>query len=63
MNLWQVGVVAQRRLARGIRLNVPEAVALIAGVLLEMMRDGKSVEELMEVGRRLLGKRQVSNLG
>ena len=55
--------MAQRRLARGIRLNVPEAVALIAGVLLEMMRDGKSVEELMEVGRRLLGKRQVSNLG
>lgn len=51
--------MAQRRLARGVKLNVAEAVGLIASVLLEMMRDGKTVEELMEVGRKLLGKRQV----
>ncbi len=50
------GVVAQKRLARGVRLNYPEAVALIATQLLELIRDGKSVAELMDLGRRLLGR-------
>src|ERR1700733_13423291 len=49
------GVVAQKRLARGLRLNYPEAVALIATQLLELIRDGRSVAELMDVGRRILG--------
>src|SRR5262244_2234165 len=53
------GFLAQKRLARGLRLNYPEAVALIATQLLELIRDGKSVAELMDVGRRLLGRRQV----
>jgi urease subunit gamma/beta len=53
------GFLAQKRLARGLRLNVPEAVALIATQLLELIRDGKSVAELMDVGRRMLGRRQV----
>src|SRR5579863_8502082 len=53
------GVLAQKRLARGLRLNVPEAVALLATQLLELIRDGKSVADLMDVGRRLLGRRQV----
>lgn len=53
------GVVAQKRLARGLRLNYPESVALIATQLLEWIRDGKSVAELMDVGRRVLGRRQV----
>ena len=53
------GTVAQKRLARGLRLGYPEAVALIATVLLELIRDGRSVAELMDVGRRLLGRRQV----
>ncbi len=53
------GSLAQRRLARGLRLNVPEAVALIATQLLELIRDGKSVAELMDIGRRILGRRQV----
>jgi urease subunit gamma/beta len=53
------GTVAQKRLARGLRLSYPEAVALIATVLLELIRDGRSVAELMDVGRRLLGQRQV----
>lgn len=58
--LMNVGVLAQRRLARGLRLNHPEAVGLIATVVLELIRDGKhSVRELMEVGRTLLGTRQV----
>jgi urease subunit gamma/beta len=53
------GSVAQKRLARGLRLSYPEAVALIATVLLELIRDGRGVAELMGVGRRLLGHRQV----
>jgi urease subunit gamma/beta len=53
------GFLAQKRLARGLRLSVPEAVALIATQLLELIRDGKSVAELMDVGRRMLGRRQV----
>jgi urease subunit gamma/beta len=50
------GVLAQKRLARGLRLNYPEAIALIATQLLELIRDGRSVAELMDVGRRILGR-------
>ena len=53
------GVVAQKRLARGLRLNYPEAVALIATQVLELIRDGRSVAELMDVGRRILGRSHV----
>jgi urease subunit gamma/beta len=53
------GVVAQKRLARGLRLSYPEAVALIATVLLERIRDGAGVAELMDEGRSLLGRAQV----
>src|SRR3954470_11734865 len=53
------GVLAQKRLARGLRLNYPEAVALIATQLLELIREGRSVAELMDVGRRILGRNQV----
>ncbi|WP_437765009.1 urease subunit gamma [Sorangium sp. So ce281] len=53
------GFLAQKRLARGVRLNYPEAVALIATQILELIRDGRSVAELMDVGRRLLGRAQV----
>lgn len=57
--LHQAGFLAQKRLARGVRLNHPESVALIATVLLELIRDGKSVAELMEIGKTLLGRAQV----
>ena len=57
--LHQAGVVAQKRLARGLKLNYPEAVALIATQLLEFIRDGKNVAELMDLGRRFLGTHQV----
>ena len=57
--LHQAGFLAQKRLARGLRLNYPEAVALIATQILELIRDGRSVAELMDLGRRLLGRRQV----
>lgn len=54
------GFLAQKRLARGLRLNYPEAVALLATQLLELIRDGdRSVADLMDVGRRILGKKQV----
>jgi urease subunit gamma/beta len=57
--LHQAGFLAQKRLARGLALNYPESVALIATQLLEFIRDGKSVAELMDLGRQLLGINQV----
>lgn len=59
LTLHQVGSLAQKRLARGLRLNHPEAVGLIATVVLELVRDGHSVSELMALGATLLGRRQV----
>jgi urease subunit gamma/beta len=57
--LHNAGFLAQKRLARGQRLNHPEAVALIATQILEFIRDGKSVADLMDLGRQLLGRNQV----
>ena len=57
--LHNAGFLAQKRLARGLRLNYPEAVALIATQVLEFIRDGRRVADCMDVGRRLLGRRQV----
>ncbi|KAF9048781.1 urease [Panaeolus papilionaceus] len=58
--LHQAGFLAQKRLARGVRLNKTETVALIASVLQERIRDGThSVAELMQHGRTLLGRRHV----
>ncbi|MDP9035951.1 MAG: urease subunit gamma [Myxococcota bacterium] len=55
------GVVAQKRLARGLRLNYPEAVALLATQILELIRDGHSVAGLMDLGKRILGRVHVMN--
>lgn len=58
--LHQVGFLAQKRLARGLRLNHTETVALIASQLAEFIRDGRhSVADLMDLGKQLLGRRQV----
>lgn len=57
--LHQAGVLAQKRLARGLRLNYVEAVSLIATQLLELIRDGRSVAELMDLGRTILGRADV----
>ena len=59
LKLHQAGFLAQKRLARGLKLNYPESVALIATQLLEFIRDGKSVADLMNLGRQLLGTAQV----
>ena len=52
-------MVAARRLERGVRLNYPEAVALITDYLLEGARDGRSVAELMRDGATVLNRAQV----
>lgn len=57
--LHNAGFVAQKRLARGCKLNQPESVALIATVVMELIRDGKRVAECMDFGRQMLGRRQV----
>ena len=52
-------MVARRRLERGVRLNHPEAVALIADAVVEGARDGRSVADLMAEGGRILVRDQV----
>jgi urease subunit gamma len=51
--------LARERRARGLRLNYPEAVALITSFLLEGARDGRSVVDLMSAGREVLGRDDV----
>lgn len=52
-------IVARRRLERGVRLNHPEAIALISDFVVEGARDGRSVADLMEHGARVLTREQV----
>jgi urease subunit gamma len=52
-------IVARRRLERGVKLNHPEAVALITDFVLEGARDGRTVSELMEAGAHVVGRGQV----
>ncbi|KAF4302369.1 urease [Botryosphaeria dothidea] len=56
----QLGLLAQRRLARGVKLNHAEATALIANNLQELVRDGRhTVADLMSIGKTMLGRRHV----
>ena len=57
--LFTAALLAERRLARGLQLNYPEAVAYISAAILEGARDGKTVAQLMEAGRHLLTRAQV----
>ena len=57
--LHQAGFVAQKRFARGLLLNYPEAVALLSTQLLELIREGYSVAALMDIGRSILGRTDV----
>ena len=52
-------IVARRRLERGVKLNHPESVALIADFVLEGARDGRSVSDLMQAGAKVLTRAQV----
>ena len=51
--------VARKRLGRGLKLNYPEAVAIISDFVLEGARDGKSVADLMEAGGTVINRNQV----
>ncbi|GGC20973.1 urease subunit gamma [Pseudoduganella buxea] len=57
--IFTAGLLAERRLARGLKLNHPESVALISAALLEGARDGKTVAQLMSEGTRILRRDQV----
>ena len=57
--IFTAGLVAERRLARVVKLNYPEAMAYISAALLEGARDGKTVAELMHFGTTLLSRDQV----
>ena len=57
--IFTAALLAERRLQRGLKLNYPEAIALISAAIMEGARDGKSVAELMEAGREVLQADQV----
>ena len=57
--VFTAGLLAERRLTRGIKLNYPEAVAYISAAILEGARDGKSVADLMSYGAKLLKREDV----
>ena len=57
--LFTAGLVAERRLAKGLKLNYPEAVALILRAIMEGAREGKTVAQLMSEGRTVLTAEQV----
>jgi urease subunit gamma len=57
--IFTAGLVAERRRARGLRLNYPEAVAYISAAVMEGARDGRTVAELMQFGATLLRRDEV----
>ena len=52
-------IVARKRLERGVKLNHPEAIALITDFVVEGARDGRTVSDLMEAGAHVVGREQV----
>ncbi|MBN8414313.1 urease subunit gamma [Halomonas denitrificans] len=57
--LFTAGLVAERRRAKGLKLNYPEAVALISCEIMEGAREGRSVAEMMSYGKQILGRDDV----
>lgn len=57
--LFTAALLAERRLARGLKLNYPEAIALISMEIIEGARDGRTVAELMAHGKTILSREQV----
>lgn len=57
--IYQVAELARRRKARGVKLNFPESIALISEALLEAARDGRSVADVIELGKQVLTRDDV----
>jgi len=57
--VFTAALLAERRLARGVKLNYPEAIALITAAILEGARDGRTVADLMSFGTTVLRREQV----
>ena len=57
--LFTAALVAERRKARGVKLNYPESIALISAAILEGARDGLTVTQLMNLGRKVLTRNDV----
>ena len=57
--IFTAALLAERRKAKGLKLNYPEAVALISAEIMEGAREGRSVAELMDYGRTLLSREEV----
>ncbi|HXX84246.1 MAG TPA: urease subunit gamma [Casimicrobiaceae bacterium] len=57
--IFTAALLAERRLARGLKLNYPEAVAYLSAAIMEGARDGRTVAELMSHGTKLLARSQV----
>lgn len=57
--IFTAALLAERRKARGLKLNYPESVALISAAVMEGARDGKTVAQLMSEGRNVLGRSEV----
>ncbi|WP_331828625.1 urease subunit gamma [Candidatus Blochmannia sp. SNP] len=57
--LFTAALLAERRRNRGLKLNYPEAIALISSVILEGAREGKNVAELMDIGKNILTRDDV----
>jgi urease subunit gamma len=57
--IYMAAQLAKERRGRGLKLNYPEAVALITAAVLEGIRDGKRVSQLMEMGRKILSRDDV----
>lgn len=59
LTLLTIGLIAERRLNKGLKLNYPESIAYITSAALEMAREGKTVEEVMTQAAQVLTKEQV----
>lgn len=57
--IFTASLLAERRRARGLKLNVPEAIAMISAAIMEGARDGRTVAELMTEGRNILTRQDV----
>jgi urease subunit gamma len=59
LTIFTVGLLAERRKDRGLKLNYPEAIAYISAAILEGAREGKTVAELMSYGKTILSRDEV----